>query len=144
MFAISIKMRNVRNVIDHGSYCDLNLPWECASKHGGCLVGKGSLWEQSSPQWLLSECNKCGDLTAKQVSFLVIQYLGVLVDISVSNACTCTSSDQSCYKILSFAVYLEYSKHLCCMFGESGVVVRSVHLPHISLLQEKGILTPDH
>lgn len=141
MFAISIKMGNVRNVIDHGSYCDLNLPWERASKHGGCLVGKGSLSEQSSPQWLLTEWNKCGELTAKQVSFLVIYYLSVFVGISVSNACTCMSLAQSCYKTLSFAVYLEYSKHLCCMFGRLGCSEVCVSTSHFSTTR-KGNFDP--
>lgn len=101
-------MENVRNAIDHGSYCDLNLPWGCASKHGGYLVGKDSLSEQPPPQGLLSECDKCGELTEKHVSFLVTEYFSAFVDISVGNACTCTSLGQSCYKILSFTVYLEY------------------------------------
>lgn len=74
----------------------LKSPLGVCYKCDGYLVGKDSLSEQPSPQ-----CNKCGELTAKQVLFLVIEYFSAFVDISACNACTCTSSAQSCYEILS-------------------------------------------
>lgn len=44
-------MVNTRNGIeDEGSYCDLNLHWECASKLGGFLAREDNVSEHPSLQ----------------------------------------------------------------------------------------------
>lgn len=49
-FSNSTKMGIMRNGMeDHGSYHDLHLHWECASKLGGSLLDKDSVSEQPTP-----------------------------------------------------------------------------------------------
>lgn len=63
-----------------------------------------------------------GKSTAKRLAFLVVEHLGVFMDIYGYKAWIDMCSGQGWYKILSFAIYWEYIfRTLYCTFGELGL-----------------------